>query len=60
MKVKTLNIENFCAIQKMKIDFHPYLNIFVGNNGVGKISILRALEFRGHLNSIQFNSIQFN
>jgi len=43
MKVKRLDIENFRAIRKMQIDFHPQLNVFAGKNGAGKTTVLNAL-----------------
>lgn len=43
MKVKWLDIENFRGIRKMRIDFHPQLNVFAGKNGAGKTTVLNAL-----------------
>jgi predicted ATP-binding protein involved in virulence len=43
MKIKRLDIENFRGIRKMRIDFHPQLNVFAGKNGAGKTTVLNAL-----------------
>ncbi len=43
MRLETLQIENFRGIQGMRIDFHRRLNVFVGENGIGKTTILNAL-----------------
>ena len=43
MRLETLQIENFRDIQEMRIDFHRRLNVFVGENGIGKTTILNAL-----------------
>ncbi|HHC25635.1 MAG TPA: DUF2813 domain-containing protein, partial [Desulfobacterales bacterium] len=44
MRVQRLHIENFRGIREMRIDFHPQLNVFAGKNGIGKTTILNALE----------------
>jgi predicted ATPase len=41
--IKSVEIENFKAIQKGKVDLTP-LTCFIGYNGVGKSSLLEALE----------------
>lgn len=43
MRLQRLEIENFRGIREMRIDFHPQLNVFIGENGMGKTTILRAL-----------------
>lgn len=44
MKIQRLEIENFCGIRELEINFHPRLNVFAGKNGVGKTTILNALS----------------
>ena len=44
MKIQRLDIKNFRGIRDMRIDFHPQLNVFAGNNGIGKTTILKALD----------------
>jgi len=42
----------------MRIDFHPQLNVFAGKNGIGKTTILNALEKTldiAHLNHVTGN-----
>lgn len=40
---KTLTIKNFRGIQELKIDNLNQINIFVGENGIGKTTLLEAL-----------------
>lgn len=42
--MKSLSLENFRGFQNFSLEFHPRLNVFLGNNGVGKSSILDALS----------------
>ena len=45
MYLKSLSLENFRSFESHQIDFNPNngLNIFVGNNGVGKTNIIEAI-----------------
>lgn len=45
MKLTSLHIANFKAIETMKIDLHPNMNVLVGANGSGKSSVLQALHW---------------
>lgn len=45
MWLKTLKIKNFRNYQATEIDFHPGLNIFLGQNAQGKTNILEAIYF---------------
>jgi predicted ATPase len=61
MKVTRLDIENFRSIRKMRIDFHPQLNVFAGKNGAGKTTVLNALTSAidiAHLNHVTGNKRQ--
>ncbi len=42
--MRSLHLENFRGFQNLLLDFHPRLNVFLGNNGAGKSSILDALS----------------
>jgi len=44
MRVKSLSINNIRNISGAEIDFNAGLNIFVGDNGAGKTSILEAIS----------------
>lgn len=42
MYIKKLTIKNFKAISDMKLEFQPGVNLLIGDNGVGKTTILEA------------------
>lgn len=44
MHLKKIDISNFKAIDKINIEFKPGFNILIGDNGVGKTSILEAIS----------------
>ena len=43
MYLKQVTIENFRGIENMTLDFHPGINLLIGNNGVGKTTVLEAI-----------------
>lgn len=43
MYLKQVIIENFRSIEKMTLNLQPGINLLIGNNGVGKTSILEAI-----------------
>ena len=43
MYLKQVTIENFRGIAKMTLNLQPGVNLLIGNNGVGKTSILEAI-----------------
>lgn len=43
MKLKSITIENFRAIEKMELPLHPQLTVLVGDNAAGKTTILDAI-----------------
>lgn len=45
MKIKNLKISNFKGIEKYEIDEVQQLEVFLGDNGTGKTSILDAVRF---------------
>lgn len=44
MRIKSIYIENFKAFKKVQIDCHDSINFFVGENNVGKSTILEAIQ----------------
>ena len=40
MKVKRLTMRSFRGIDNLTLDFDPNINVLIGNNGVGKSSVL--------------------
>lgn len=45
MKIMSVEISNFKAIQSVKLDLHPTFNVLVGANGSGKSSVLQAMHW---------------
>lgn len=43
MKIKKIQLENFTVFEKLDIDFESGINIFVGENGMGKTHIMKLL-----------------
>ena len=43
MKVKRLTMRSFRGIDNLTLDFDPNINVLIGNNGVGKSSVLDSL-----------------
>ena len=43
MKLKAIELKNFRNYEELKLDFHPNLNIFLGQNAQGKTNILEAI-----------------
>ena len=40
MYLKEVNIQNFRGIESCQLHFHDKMNLIIGENGVGKTSIL--------------------
>lgn len=57
MKILRLFIKNFRAIESLDITLNPSLNIFTGDNGVGKTSILEAVHMLGMGKSFRSHKI---
>ncbi|MEZ2371752.1 ATP-dependent endonuclease [Arthrobacter sp. RCC_34] len=45
MKITSVEIANFKAIRRAKLNLHPTFNVLVGSNGSGKSSVLQALHW---------------
>lgn len=45
MWLKQLSIQNFRNYQELEVEFHPGLNIFLGQNAQGKTNILESIYF---------------
>ena len=43
MKLKQVTLETFRAIGRLELPLHPQLTVFVGENGVGKTSVLDGI-----------------
>lgn len=43
MYIKKLSVKNFKAVSEMELEFQPGINILIGDNGVGKTTILEAI-----------------
>jgi recombinational DNA repair ATPase RecF len=43
MKIRHLTIENFRAIERLDFDCSKSMNVFIGDNGAGKSTVLEAI-----------------
>ena len=43
MYLKQVTIENFRGIGEMTLEFQPGVNLLIGDNGVGKTTVLEAI-----------------
>ena len=43
MRIKSLKLLNFRNYKELNLDFSEGINIFIGENGVGKTNILEAI-----------------
>lgn len=59
MFFKEVHIQNYKAIKDMRIQFSPGINLLIGDNGVGKSSVLDALSvaFGGFLAGVKGVSV---
>src|SRR5690606_31863278 len=44
MKIVSLELQHYRNIEQARIEFHPKLTVFVGQNGMGKTNILEAIH----------------
>lgn len=47
MKLLSLNLQNFRNLVPLNITLHSYFNVFFGDNGAGKTSVLEAIYYLG-------------
>ncbi len=62
MYIEKVEIENFKAISKMELIFKPGVNLLIGDNGVGKTSVLDAIVvalggYLGGINGVSAKNI---
>ena len=43
MKINSLKLQNFRCFEDITVELNPTLNVIIGNNGVGKTTVLDAL-----------------
>ena len=43
MRIKTIELKNFRCFDSLKVELHPRLTVFVGENGAGKTALLDAI-----------------
>lgn len=43
MAIKKIQLENFTVFEKLEVPFEPGINVFVGENGMGKTHIMKLL-----------------
>lgn len=65
MYFERTEIQNFKGFEKMKLEFSPGVNLLIGNNGVGKTTVLEALalsmqNYFNRMNGITKKSIKKN
>ncbi|MEW6997511.1 DNA replication/repair protein RecF [Colwelliaceae bacterium BS250] len=58
MSIQTLTTSNFRNLHAAKVNFHPELNLIVGDNGSGKSSLLESIFFLGHGKSFRTTKIE--
>ena len=46
MAIKKVQIKNITVFDKMELEFSPGINVFVGDNGVGKTHLIKRLILR--------------
>ncbi len=44
MKIQTIHFENFRLFDKLDINLHPSINVFIGTNGAGKSAVLDGIN----------------
>lgn len=44
MHIQSITLKNFRCFEKLSLDLHPRLNVFLGENGAGKSAVLNALQ----------------
>lgn len=57
MYINELNLYNFRNFSEQKITFQTNINLIIGNNGVGKTTIIEAIYFLSNLKSPRTNKL---
>ncbi|AFU99644.1 DNA replication/repair protein RecF [Simiduia agarivorans] len=58
MSIDTLHIQHFRNITAAKLQFHPRINLFFGENGAGKTSVLEAISLLGRGRSFRSHKLK--
>ena len=58
MYIEKVAIKNFKAIDDIEIEFRPGVNLLIGDNGVGKTSILEVIDAQTYRENSQLNYVQ--
>ena len=43
MSIKKIQLENFTVFEKLSVDFTTGINVFIGENGMGKTHVMKLL-----------------
>ena len=57
MKINRLELKNFRNYKDCSLEFHPYINIFIGKNAQGKTNVLEAIYILSLSKSFKTNMI---
>jgi len=55
--ISRLSLQNFRNLREVNLHAHPHFNVFFGENGAGKTSILEAIYFLSHGRSFRSNQL---
>lgn len=57
MYLKTLRLQNFRNYSALRLDLHPRVNVFVGDNAQGKTNIIEAVYFLSEHQSFRTSTV---
>ncbi len=72
MKIDNIEIKNFKGFEECNVEFHPKLNLFIGNNASGKTTLLKAIlksinnftsrivQAQSYFEDLEFSSVDIN
>jgi len=60
MKIESLYLKNFRSYKEYKIDFDTNLNVIIGQNDIGKSTILEAFDIFFGQNTIKIDDTDYN
>lgn len=58
MKINQLELKNFRNYKNCSVEFHPFINIFIGKNAQGKTNLLEAIYILSMSKSFKTNIIE--